>query len=932
MQLEAHLNGRAFATDHEPGASLLTTLRAAGVHGPKKGCESGDCGCCTVWLNGDAVQSCLLPAYRAQGQALTTIEGLTATCSTAGTCGSGGLAGALHPVQAAFLREEGYQCGYCSAGMMMTLAAPGAAACGSLAEKLKGNICRCTGWAAIKRAAGEPDGSPAPCARASDSAAAGHTGDAVPNRHGPKIVVGAPAYTADFPVAGMLHLAVVRSPHAHARIRNIDTTAALAAPGVVAVFTHRDIKRIPYTTACHPGNPRDAMDTYLLDDTVRFVGQRVAVVAAESKIAAQRACSLIAVDYEILPHVTDPLLALEPGAPLVHPEPESTQIVDRARNLVGVYDRTRGDPAAAFAAALADPDCVVVDREFTTGRQQHTHLEPHVSTAWIEPDGTLVVRSSTQVPFLARRTLAKIFERSEESIRVFKPLIGGGFGNKQEVQSEDLVALVALRTGRPAHWEFSRADEFTASSTRHPMTIKVRGAARRDGTLLALGIDYVANAGAYGNHSTDVLECAGFESMAMYTCAHKAIHGRAVYTHTVPAGAFRGYGATQTTFAVECLIDDLAAAAGVDAWAFRQRNLVRAGDELLVDDGPSEGHQIGAYALDACIEHVRARLAEKALPAADADWLPGEGFAVANVCNGLPHIHKSGARIRLTADGYLLRVGTADLGTASDTSLAQVAAQALNTRFDRIAISSGDTSRGAPEDSGAYASATTFIAGRAVQLACERLRDDLLAAAARELELTLTDGLRLTADAVVDAMGSPLITLAELHALLSARGEGLEVVLADFYQPKVSMSFAVVGVHLRVHRRTGRVELLRCVQALDAGKLLNPRVCLGQAEGGTVMSLGFALFEELVIGADGAVENPCFRDYRVPALGDLPPLETTFFEPSDADGPFGAKSIGELTTNAAPAAVANAVARALGGRRVTSLPVTPERVWRVLST
>ena len=398
----------------------------------------------------------------------------------------------------------------------------------------------------------------------------------------------------------------------------------------------------------------------------------------------------------------------------------------------------------------------------------------------------------------------------------------------------------------------------------------------------------------------------------MYRCDHKAIHGRAVYTHTVPAGAFRGYGATQTTFAVECLIDELAAAAGFDAWTFRRKNLVRADDPLCVDDQPAEGHRIGAYALDACLDHVQAALTAHPLPPDTADWLHGEGHAVANVGNGLPHIHKSGARIQLTATGCHLTIGTADIGTGSDTSLAQVAAQALRVPFSSITVSSGDTAPGTPEDSGAYASATTYIAGRAVQLAAEQLRTALDTALAAE-NLSGPDA------------------LAALHTRLAARGETLAVTLSDFIQPKVSLSFAVVGIQLRVHRRTGRVELLRCVQALDAGKLLNPRVCLGQAEGGTVMSLGFALFEELVLDEHGAVENACFRDYRVPALGDLPPIETKFFEPSDPDGPFGAKSIGELTTNGAPAAVANAVTRALSGRRVTTLPITPERVWRTLT-
>jgi putative selenate reductase molybdopterin-binding subunit len=894
MKFEAEVNGQPLTTEHEAGASLLTTLRGAGIHGPKKGCESGDCGCCTVWLNGDAVQSCLLPAYRAHGQDLTTIEGLATGDK-------------LHPVQADFLREEGFQCGYCTAGMMMTLASPGAAACTSLSEKLRGNICRCTGWAAIKRAAGKPDGTAAPGPRAPDDPAAGHAGDPLPNRHGPQIITGQPAYTADFPMPGMLHLAVVRSPHAHARIRSIDTSAARAAPGVVAVFTHEDIKRIPYSTACHPGEPRDAYDTYLLDNIARFVGQRLVVVAAETKIAAQRACGLVAIDFEVLPHVLDPLEALKPGAPIVHPEPDSFQIADRDCNLVGVYDRTRGDPTTAFA--VAD---FVVEREFSTGRQQHAHLEPHISTAWLDDEGNLVVRSSTQVPFLARRTLSRLFELPEEKIRVFKPRVGGGFGNKQEMQSEDLPALVALRTGRPAQWEYSRADEFTASSTRHPMTLTVRGAARADGTLIALSLDYVANAGAYGNHSTDALECAGFEPMSTYRCDHKSIHGRAVYTHTVPAGAFRGYGATQTTFAVECLIDDLAAAVGLDSAAFRRLNLVRADDPLCVSDTPAEGHRIGAYALDACLDHVQAGLAAQPLPAADDNWLYGQGHAVANVGNGLPHIHKSGARIQLIATGYHLIIGTADIGTGSDTALAQVAAQALQTPYHAITVSSGDTGSGAPEDSGAFASATTYMAGRAVQLAAEQLRVKVSAALASE-QLTGPDA------------------LAQLHARLATRGEILEAVVANFFQPKVSISFAVVGIQLRVHRRTGRIELLRCVQAIDAGRLLNPRVCLGQAEGGTVMSLGFALFEELVIDDEGVIENPTFRDYRVPAIADVPPIETKFFEPIDPDGPFGAKSIGELTTNGGPAAVANALTHALSGRRVTTLPLTPERVWRELN-
>ncbi len=898
MRLEATLNGRPFAAEHEPGASLLSTLRAAEIHGPKKGCESGDCGCCTVWLDGDAIQSCLLPAYRAQGRALLTIEGLDPA--------------AAHPVQQAFLAEEGFQCGYCTAGMVMTLAAPGAATCRTLAEKLRGNICRCTGWSAIRRAAEavpprwpeHPKSREHPSHVSESSPGSGHSGEIVPNRHGPAVVAGAASFTADFPESSLLHLAVVRSPHAHARIRHIDTSAALAAPGVVAVFTHRDVPRIPFSTGCHPGEGRDALDTRLLDDTARFVGQRLVVVAAETVAQARRACALVRIDYDVLPAVLDPVAALAPGAPLVHSEPDIAKAADPARNLVAETTRRRGDPEAAFA----DPALVVVARDFSTGRQQHAHLEPHVSTAWLDPEGRLVVRTSTQVPFLARRTLARVLQFPEAKIRVFKPLVGGGFGNKQEVLSEDLAALVALRTGRPASWEFTREEEFIATSTRHPMRIAARAAARPDGELVALSLDYVADAGAYGNHSAYVLDGAAYEALAMYRCPHKAVRGRAAYTHTLPAGAFRGYGATQTVFAIESLIDELAARLGLDPWEFRRRNVSRTDDDIRIDDAPDPGHRVGPSALDACLAHARDRLAASPLPPDDADWLHGEGHAVSNLTSGIPRHHRSGARIQLTDTGYLLSVGAADLGTGSDTALAQVAALALNTAFDRVAVRFGDTASGTPADDGAFASATAYIAGRAVQLAAERLRAEIDAALARE---NLADE-------------------SALHARLAARGETLEVVVADFAQDQVSLSFAALAMQLRVHRRTGRVELLRCVQAIDAGRLINPRLCLGQAEGGAVMGFGFALTEELVVGPDGAVANPCFRDYRVPSLTDVPPIETTFFQPEDPDGPHGAKAIGELTTNAAPAAIANAVARALGTRSLTTLPITPERICRAL--
>lgn len=895
MRLETTIDGSPLSVSPPPGATLLTVLRAAGHTGPKYGCGSGDCGCCTVWLDDTPVHACLLPAYRAHGRAVRTIAGLAPP------------AGPLHPVQLAWLDAEAFQCGYCTAGFIMTLAASPAGLPADPAARLKGNLCRCTGGPAIQRACALL-AAPAPLPAPAAPPAAEGVGASAPNRHGPAVVTGAPAFTADLPPpdpAALLHLAVVRAPLPSARIRSIDTTGARAAPGVALVLTPADSPRERFATSCHPGPPREPQDTLVLDDIVRFVGQRVAVVAADSPAAARRAAALVRIDYEPLPAVLDPATALAPGAPVVHPEPDSWNIADADRNLAAVFTRTRGDPAAAFA----DPTLVTVARTYHTARQQHTHLEPHVATAWTEPDGTLVVRSSTQVPFLVRATLARLLGLPLERIRVMKPLVGGGFGNKQEVLCEDLVALVALRTGRPVQWELTREEEFIATTTRHAMTLHVRAAATHDGELRALELDYTANTGAYGNHAGTVLLCAGHEAVGLYRAPHKAIRGRAVYTHTLPAGAFRGYGGTQTTFAIESTIDELAAALGLDPWVFRRRNLLRPGEPIHLEDAPLTDHHTAGHALPALLDHVQHALAARPPPPADADWLVGEGAGVSLLGNGPPVVHRTGARIRMTDTGFTLHVGTADLGTGSDTTLAQIAATELDVPAARVAIVAGDTGT-TPLDSGAYGSATAFIAGRAVQLAATRLRGTMAAAVASDPALAVADP-------------------ATWHAALVARGRLLEATVDDFFQPSAAVSFAVAGAQVRVHRRTGRVELLRLVQAVDAGTLLNPRICLGQAEGGAVQGLGFALWEELVIGPDGAVVNPCFRDYRLPAAADLPPIETMFFQPPDAAGPFGAKAIGELTTNCAPAAVANAVSRAIG-RRATTLPLTPERVWRAL--
>ncbi|MFW6214397.1 MAG: xanthine dehydrogenase family protein molybdopterin-binding subunit, partial [Alkalispirochaetaceae bacterium] len=780
-------------------------------------------------------------------------------------------------------------------------------------------------------------------------AADGGVAVSIPNRHGPAIVTGEASFNSDF-LPGMpentLYVAAVRSPHAHALVTSVDDSAARKLPGVVDIFWYEHLSRIPYSTACHPGVPRDAMDTYVLDNRVRFAGQRVAIVVAESVQTARRAASLVEVDYEPLEAVFDPEDALAPGAPVIHPERESTQIADPEGNLIGEISYALGDVESGLREAAETVELTV-----HTPRQQHTHLEPHGATAWVEADGTVVVRASTQVPYLARRTLAKILDRPESSIRVYKPRVGGGFGNKQEVLCEDIVAVAALRTGRPVHWEFNRWEEFSATNSRHPMKITVRAGADSSGRLTALEMDFLSNGGAYGNHSYDVLECGAFEALALYRCTNKRTRGRAVYTNCVPAGAFRGYGAAQTTYAVDSALDELARKLKMDPWEFRARNLISREEALHLGEEEDRDHRVGGYALDNCLSYVRHRLQElAAAEVPEPGWQYGCGFGVSTVGSGLARIHRSGARMELTREGFLLKTATADIGTASDTTLAQIAAETLGVPYSGITVETGDTAA-APEDSGAYASATAYIGGKAVFRAAEQLRERILAVAsallarpARELTLAptgITPSPALGPAPAGSSGGSGgaaghessapvLLTFSDLLAGADKLGTPVEVVVDNLTHDTVSMSFAVVGVHLRVHEATGRVELLRTVQGVDAGTLLNPRVCLGQAEGATVQSLGYALSEELLIDEEGRVSNPAFRDYRVPSIGEIGEIETRFFESLDEGGPFGAKALGELTTTATPGAVANAVRDALG-ERITRLPITPERCWQVLS-
>ncbi|WP_426004003.1 molybdopterin-dependent oxidoreductase [Paenarthrobacter sp. NyZ202] len=941
------INGAASQAAPRPGQCLRTFLREQGNFGVKKGCDGGDCGACTVHVDGTPVHSCIYPAVRAEGKAVTTIEGLAT-------------AEGLHPVQEQFLEAQGFQCGFCTAGMMMTAATFDDEQRANLPRNLKGNLCRCTGYRSIADAvcgdsghahahgpdagagvsvahdAGTPDagagvsGAQAPTAVEAKS---GQLGDNVPAPAGQAVVTGTARYTLDVPaeqLPGLLHLKLLRSPHAHARIVSIDKAAALAVPGVVAVFTHEDAPQQLFSTAQHEQYTDDPDDTRVLDNVVRFIGQRVAAVVAESVGAAEAGARALEVEYELLEAVFTPRDAILPGAPAIHGEKDavSTRIARPMDNVVAEVHAELGSVADGFAAAD-----FVHEHTYQTQRVQHVAMETHSSIAWVDEEGRLMVRSSTQVPFLVKRTLVRLFNLPQESVRVVAGRVGGGFGGKQEVLTEDLVALAALALKRPVQVEFTRTEQFTSTTTRHPFTIKLKAGANRDGYLTALQLDVLTNTGAYGNHAPGVMFHGCGESLAVYKCANKKVDAHAVYTNTVPAGAFRGYGLSQMIFAIESAIDELAVGIGMDPLEFRLKNMVRPGDHMLsTTPEPEEDVHYGSYGLDQCVALVRDALdrGKERYRAAGLDdlgpeWVTGEGAALSMIDTVPPRGHFAHTRVSLEADGrYAVDVGTAEFGNGTTTVHAQLAATALSTTAYNIQVRQSDTDL-VEHDTGAFGSAGTVVAGKATLAAALELATRIQTVAASLTGVPLAD-CRLVDGAV--ECGDRTVPLKDIYDAGTLQGVRLATDGNWGGTPR-SVAFNVHGFRVAVNTGTGELRILQSVQAADAGVVVNPRQCRGQIEGGIAQALGATLYEEVKVDGEGRVTTDILRQYHIPSFADVPRSEVYFATTNDSTGPLGAKSMSESPFNPVAPALANAIRNATGVR-FGELPIARDKIYLAL--
>ncbi len=994
MRINFLLNGDAIEIEVSPDWTLLSLLREdLGLFGVKHGCETGECGACTVLLDGVPVNACVMLAVQVDGHAITTIESVGEHPDQGWYKTEG-----LDVIQAAFVETGAIQCGYCTPAMVlsarMLLERNPNPTEAEVRESLSGILCRCTGYLkpvqAILRAAavlrgeivdpiegGEPQvldifpqkelpsregweqRGPNVVTRTEvmpriQVASRPHplqtVGKPEPKVDAMKLVQGKPAFTADIEMRGMLVAKVLHSPVPHAMIMRIDAEEARALPGVAAVLTWEDIPRVVYSTAGQSDPIPGPLDTFSLDHKVRFVGDRVAFVAAETEAIAAEALSLIEVEYEALPAIIDYARALDEGAPQIHDEPEYVNFADSdpSRNLAAQIKIDIGDVEVGFSEADH-----VFEETYEVPKVTPAHIEPHVVVTYWDEDDRLVIRTSTQVPFHVRRMLSPVLDLPPKRIRVIKPRIGGGFGGKQEVLIEDVAAHLTIATGRPVRFEYTRAEEFIAARSRHPMRIRIKTGVKLDGTITANEMRVVSDTGAYGCHALTVTGNTGHKAMALYVgdgtyreSPNIRFYADVVYSNTPPSGAYRGYGVPQGFWPVERHMERIARELGHDPIAFRLKNALRAGELHPFSTAWSEGREprpeiINTCGLEDCVALGAAAIGWYVKCSDDA-WheVSGKphlrrGIGVALVMQGtaIPYLDMGGASIKMNDDGsFNLLVGATDLGTGSDTVLAQQAAEVLGTTVDDIIVYSSDTDF-TPFDKGAYASSTTYISGAAVIRAAEAVADRISDRAARLLgeegdevlpaDIRLHDRAAWAPDGRSISLGE--IALNALHHEDQEQIMGLGSFVSTVAPPPFGAQFAEVLVDIE----TGAVKVEKLVMAVDSGVIVNPLTASGQIEGGMTQALGYAVSEEMIYDAAGRPREVDFTDYHIFAAHEMPELEVIFVETIEPSHPFGVKAVAEIPMDGVAPAVGNAVLDACGAD-VRTLPVTPERVWRAL--
>ncbi len=740
------------------------------------------------------------------------------------------------------------------------------------------------------------------------------------------LVKGKPVFTDDFNIPDALIVKILRSPHAHAIIKDVDTSEALELNGVACVLTYKDVPRVAFTRAGQGYPEPSPYDTFVLDKKVRYVGDAVAIVAAESEEIARKALKLIKVEYDVLDNVVDYEHAIDENAPIIHDEAEISGAYDPSHNIASHYEMEVGD----VDEELSKCD-VTVERTFYTPNQSHAMMEPHGAISYFDPNGRLTIVTSTQVPYHVRRIIKHIF--GVES-RVIKPRIGGGFGGKQAVHVEAYVTAVTLKTGRPARCIYTRKETMTASNTRHAMRFKIRVGADKDANLRAIDMWGLSNTGAYGEHALTTFMVAGSKTLPLYNKVNAVrFGGDIVYTNTEPAGAFRGYGAPQGAFALDCALDELAYKFGMDPVEFKLKNSIREGETSPVFKMMGEGHEGVEQTIRSCkIEECAIEGAKlfnwyekRKQPRIEGIKAHGYGVAFAMQGSSIPAIDMGGATIKMNDDGtFNLMIGATDLGTGSDTILAQIAAEALHTSVDKFVVYSSDTDV-TPFDKGAYASSTTYVSGNATKRAADRMAKEILRAASEILDDNV-ENLHLENGKVISRSGESL-TYSEIQTQLFYTFKQRQLEVTESFVSEVSPPpYMVTFVEIEMDLETGKVDVVDLLNYVDCGTPINPLLARGQVEGASAQGIGMALYEEHIFDKNGRMVTDDFFTYKIPTREDIKKIEVRFANSYEPTGPFGAKSVSEIGLDTPGPAIANAIFDAVG-IRMNELPIRSDEMF-----
>ncbi|WP_303320436.1 xanthine dehydrogenase family protein molybdopterin-binding subunit [Holdemanella biformis] len=736
------------------------------------------------------------------------------------------------------------------------------------------------------------------------------------------LVTGQPVYCDDLAPKDCLIVKLLRSPHAYAKIKSIDTSIAKRIPGIETVYTYEDVPTSRFTLAGQSYPEPSPYDRRILENVVRYVGDEVAIVAGANEDCVDRALKAIKVDYEVL----EPLLDFEKSIDntiVIHEEEDYKCLCeignDVKRNIVSSGESVVGD----VDAVLKECD-VVLERDYHTKANAQAMMETMRSYCYIDTYGRLNCVSSTQIPFHVRRILSNALEIPKSKINVIKPRIGGGFGAKQTACCEIFTAFVTWKLKKPSKIVYTREETFAASNSRHEMKMHVRIGATKDGTIEAIDLYTLSNQGAYGEHGPTTIGLAGHKSLPLYNHVKASrFTYDVVYTNTMRAGAYRGYGATQGQFAVESIINELADELNMDPCEIRFKNMTRENEVL----SQYYNEELNACALDRCLEKAMEMIDYKNKPLRRdmGDFVRGLGVSLSMQGSGISGLDVGSVEIKLQDDGfYTLSIGATDMGTGCDTILAQMVAECMDCDVDQVVTSSLDTDH-APYDTGSYASSTTYVTGMAVVKACEKLRNSILEAAAGFFNVDKED---------IEFDGKKINTLDHAHEMSLAEfadtcfngGIAKALIASDSHMSPTSPPPFMVGIaEVDVDKLTGEIKVHDYVSVVDCGTVINPNLARVQAEGGIVQGIGMALSEDITYSNEGKMRNRNFLQYKLPTRVDVPSVRVEFESSYEDNGPFGAKSIGEVVINTPTSAIASAIKHATGVQ-VRTLPITAEKV------